>query len=428
MNGPTGFSVTVHQNEYLLDSGEEVEAVLTVVNREEGHDAKPSVAQVIVIDCSGSMGMPPAKLDSATQATAAAIDTLREGVPFAVIAGTHKANVVYPHTPRLMPATADTREAAKETVRQLGADGGTAIGRWLALAHQLFAGHQDKICHTILLTDGKDEHETEEDLDAALATCSGAFSCDARGVGADWQPDELRKIATELLGTWDLVREPSELEADFRAMTQRAMRKTVADVMLRLWTPRGAVVPLIQQVEPTIEDLTRRRVESGTRTGDYPIGAWGSEDRAYHLLVRLAPGQVGEELLAARASVVAQGEHGGGTEKLAQGLVRAVWTDDPELASRMDPTVAHYTGQEELHRGIQQALQARDAGDMDTASSWFRKAIERGKELGRSDTVTLIRAMFDPATGVVRGKDDREGQRLDAIDLDRKSSKTTPLR
>ena len=47
---------------------------------------------VIMVDCSGSMDYPPTKMRNARDATAAAIDTLRDGVAFAVIAGTHVAD------------------------------------------------------------------------------------------------------------------------------------------------------------------------------------------------------------------------------------------------------------------------------------------------------------------------------------------------
>ena len=35
--------------------------------------------------------------------------------------------------------------------------------------------------------------------------CEGRFICDCWGVGVQWRPDELRKIAGQLLGTADAV-------------------------------------------------------------------------------------------------------------------------------------------------------------------------------------------------------------------------------
>lgn len=42
---------------------------------------------IIIVDRSGSMGEPTAKMDQAREATSAAIDAIRDGVAFAVVAG-----------------------------------------------------------------------------------------------------------------------------------------------------------------------------------------------------------------------------------------------------------------------------------------------------------------------------------------------------
>ena len=92
-----------------------------------------------MVDCSGSMDYPPTKMRNARDATAAAIDTLRDGVHFAVIAGTHVAKEVYPAGGRLAVADATTRDQAKQALRKLSAGGGTAIGTWLRLADRLLS-------------------------------------------------------------------------------------------------------------------------------------------------------------------------------------------------------------------------------------------------------------------------------------------------
>ncbi len=160
------------------------------------------------------------------------------------------------------------------------------------------------IRHGILLTDGRNEHESPQDLRATLDACAGRFTCDARGVGTDWEVKEVTGIAAALLGTADIVADPAGLTADFRQMMEAAMGKEVADVGLRLWTPLGAEVGFVKQVAPTMADLTGRRTESGPRSGDYPTGSWGDESRDYHLCVRVPDAGVGREMLAARVSLI----------------------------------------------------------------------------------------------------------------------------
>jgi hypothetical protein len=377
-----------------------------------------------MVDCSGSMDYPSTKMSAARQATKAAIDAIREGVPFAVVAGTHVARMVFPNTEYLVPADASTRANAKAAVDRLTAGGGTAIGQWLALADRLFTGHEDAIRHAILLTDGKDEHESPSDLDLSIARCEGRFTCDCRGVGTDWVVAELRRIAAGLLGTVDIVADPSGLAADFRSMVESAMGKAVADVRLRLWSPQGATVKFVKQVAPNVADLTGKRLATGPLAGDYPTGAWGAESRDYHVCVAVRAGGVGDEMLAARASLVSI-DSSGQSEVLGQGLVRAVWTDDAALSTKMNRQVAHYTGQAELADAIQEGLEARKNGDFDTATAKLGRAVQLATESGNEETTKLLHKVVDiddPATGTVRLK--ARVNDADEMALDTRSSKT----
>jgi hypothetical protein len=419
------FSVSVYQNEYLSEGANEVNAIVTVTS--SGSTAGPSnarAAQVIMVDCSGSMDYPSTKMSAARQATKAAIDAIREGVPFAVVAGTHVARMVFPNTEYLVPADASTRAAAKAAVDRLTAGGGTAIGQWLALTDRLFTGHEDAIRHAILLTDGKDEHEQPADLDAAIARCEGRFTCDCRGVGTDWVVAELRRVAAGLLGTVDIVADPSGLAADFRTMVEGAMGKAVADVRLRLWSPQGATVKFVKQVAPSVTDLSGKRLQTGPLAADYPTGAWGAESRDYHVAVAVRAGSVGDEMLAARASLVAI-DSSGQAEVLGQGLIRAVWTDDAALSTKMNRQVAHYTGQAELADAIQEGLEARKNGDFDTATAKLGRAVQLAAQSGNEETAKLLNKVVDvddPATGTVRLK--ARVNDADEMALDTRSSKT----
>ncbi|WFB09547.1 VWA domain-containing protein [Streptomyces sp. LX-29] len=411
------FTVDVYQNEYLPEGGRDVNAIVTVTATGGGTtgglpiptdgEHTPDAAVAIMIDCSGSMDYPPTKMRNARDATAAAIDTLRDGVSFTVIAGTHKAEDVYPGDGRLAVAGPTTRARAKEALRRLSAGGGTAIGTWLRLADRVLATGDAPIRHGVLLTDGRNEHETPEELRAALDACAGRFTCDARGVGTDWDVKEVTGIASALLGSADIVADPSGLAADFTRMMETAMGKQVADVALRLWTPQGAEVVFVKQVAPTIEDLTDRRAEANARAGDYPTGSWGDESRDYHVCVRVPAADVGREMLAARVSLVLPAPDGGAPTPLAQQLVRVVWTDDMAASTRINQQVAHYTGQAELAQAIQQGLDARKAGDRDGATARLGRAVQLASALGNEDTAKLLSKVVDvvdAATGTVRLK------------------------
>ncbi|WP_329120485.1 vWA domain-containing protein [Streptomyces sp. NBC_01353] len=430
------FSVDVYQNEFLPEGGREVSAIVTVTSTGGGTSGGAALsgtgadaAVVIMVDCSGSMDYPPTKMRGARDATAAAIDALRDGTSFAVIAGTHVANEVFPGNGRLAVAGPATRGQAKDALRRLSAGGGTAIGTWLSLADRLLASAEVPIRHGILLTDGRNEHETPEDLRAALDACAGRFTCDARGVGTDWEVKEVTGIASALLGTADIVADPTGLSADFTIMMENAMGKEVADVALRLWTPVGVEISFVKQVAPTVEDLTSRRTEAPPRSGDYPTGSWGDESRDYHVCVRVPQAQIGQEMLAARVALIVPDPAGGTPQTLGQGLVRAVWTDDMVMSTSINPQVAHYTGQAELAQVIQQGLDARKSGDHDGATAKLGRAVQLAAASGNEDTAKLLSKVVDvvdAATGTVRLK--AKVAEADEMTLETRSTKTVRVK
>jgi von Willebrand factor type A C-terminal domain/von Willebrand factor type A domain len=404
------FKAELFQNPYLPAGGTVVDAVVTVTASGDGMvaagGAPPSVAQVIMIDCSGSMTSPYTKLTEAKKATMTAIDTLREGVPFAIVAGRGRADMVYPSSVQLVPANAQTREQAKSAVNRLNGSGGTAMGTWLTLANHLFARSTAEVKHAIMLTDGENQHETAEQLAMVLQACQGRFVCDTRGVGEGWKGTELLKIASALLGSADALEEPNQLVADFKAMTEKAMGKSIAEVNLRLWTPAGSNVRFVKQAWPHMEDLTSRRKDVSGRIGDYPTGAWGAEHRDYHVSIQVPANAVGEEMLAGRVSLVS------GDQVLAQSLVLANWTDDMALSTRINPRVAHYTGQAELAEAIQEGLAARDAGDVEKATAKLGRAVQIAEESGHTETAKLLGKVVDVVDarqGTVRLKQKVEG-------------------
>ncbi|POM24496.1 von Willebrand factor type A domain protein [Actinomadura rubteroloni] len=424
------FDISVDQNKYLPAGGTRVHAIVSV-EASGGAVAAPSgaAAEVIIIDTSGSMAYPATKLRSAVDAAVAAVDTLRDGVHFAIVAGNDTARMVYPATNELVKASEATRAKARAALRKLKAFGGTAIGSWLRLADELFDAHQDGVRHAILLTDGKNQHETDEELDAVLFRCGGRFVCDCRGVGTDWKVAELRRVASALLGSVDIVADPQDLVADFQAMTEAAMGKAVADVLLRVWTPQTATLTFVKQVMPSVEDLTGRRVPSGPQAGDYPLGAWGAESRDYHVCVEVAPNEVGKELRAAWVKLVVPGGAGQEEKVLASGNVLAAWTDDEAESTRINPRVAHYTGQAELADVIQQGLRAREEGDLATATARLGRAVQLADEAGNDPITALLRKVVDvedAATGTVRLK--RDVDKADEMSLDTRSTKTVRTR
>ena len=412
------YTAETFQNEFLALGASEVNAIVTVTSTgAEGGRRTSGATEIIIVDASGSM-QAEGRIGAARQAAKAAVECIDDGVSFAIIAGVSTAQQLYPQPGTLAVASAQTRAEALRAIDRLQASGGTAMGAWLLLAAQLFALRPGDIAHAILLTDG-DNGERYGYLESVLESIAGKFTCDCRGVGTNWKVSELRKIAGALLGTVDIVARPVDLTAAFQQMMTAAMGKTSADVQLKVWTPVNSTIRFVKQVEPQVADLTGKRVADGPRAGRYPLGSWGQESRDYHICVDVTAGAVGDEMLAARVSVVE------GDTVHAQCLVRAVWTEDTALSTRINRQVAHYTGQAELAEAIQSGLAAREAGDDRTATLKFGRAAQLAHASGNAATEELLAKVVeidDAVTGTVRLR--RRVNAEDEMALDTRSTKT----
>lgn len=421
------FTAAVYQNEFLPDGGTDVNAIVTVTCAgagTAGQSGGGAAGEIIIVDTSGSMG--PQTMAAAKQAAQAALAEILDGTWFAVIAGSDRAMLAYPQVssgPGLVQMDARTREEAKAAIGRFVGSGGTAIGTWLDLAGTLFAsvpGVTQK--HAILLTDGENREQPGA-LDAAIQRATGVFQCDCRGAGTDWQVEEVRRISQALLGTVDIIPEPSQMKAQFEEMMRSSMARGVSDAQLRVWAPQGAQVLFVRQVSPTVEDLTNRRVVVNPLTGGYPTGAWADESRDYHVAVRVAAKAIGQEQLAARVQVAL------GEDVVAQALVKATWSNNSELTARIDQQVAHYTGQTELASMIQEGLAAKAAGDAATATTKLGRAVQLAAETGNDEATSKLRKVVDI-------DDEREGtvrlkaavEKADEMALDTASTKTTRIK
>lgn len=421
------FTAEVFQNEFLAEGATDVHAIVRVTAAGAGTAmaGAPEAAEVIMIDTSGSMA--GASFAAAQQAAGVALDVIDDGTWFAIVAGSHVATRVFPY-PNAPNATvrmeAGARAEAKRAIARMRAGGGTAMSTWLQLADQLFATvpHGARR-HGILLTDGKNESEPPQQLSTTLQRLQGRFRVDARGVGSRYEVAEVRQIASALMGSDELIRDPSQIAASFEQMLGESMARGVAEAELRVWTPQGSQLLFVRQVSPKLDDLTLRKIVVNPLTSGFATGSWGDETREYHVAVRVGSKPVGAEQLAARVQLVVN------DQVQSAGLVKAMWSADANLTARINPEVAHYTGQAELAAAIQEGLAAKATGDEATATVKLGRAVQLAKETGNEEATTRLRKVVDIENedhGTVRLK--RNTDKLDEMALDTASTKTTRVR
>lgn len=407
MTDPTGFTLAVAQAEYLPIDQSDLHAVLYVGHT--GDEPPPDgsdVAEVLVVDCSSSMSWPPTKISAARQATAAAIDQLRDGTRFAVVAGTDLARQVYPPEQFTVVADRQTRAAAQRAVAGLQASGGTSIGRWLRFADDVLRQVPSTIRHVTLLTDGQNG-EPPATLRAALSRCRSTFTCDARGIGDDWNPKELMEIAEALRGTASAVRAEHELAGDFREIVERLMGKSVADLRIRITLSPFAEVRWIHQTFPTKLDLTDHMIRRDARTLEVPTGAWGDENREYELSLDVGVhGMLDVPMKAGRVELLTDSP----APPAAPLLLRR--TADRESVP-LEPSLMNTQMQQDLSIAVWDGCEAWHGNDHERAVREWAGAVRLARAVGDtkkllalSEVVTFDMAADGPVTlrpGVTRG-------------------------
>jgi hypothetical protein len=421
------FKVEAFQNRHLAPGATRVDAILSVTS---DADLKATGELVVgfILDKSGSMS--GARMESVTRAVVRAIELLDERARFFVVAFDGNAYVVS----REARATPEAKRHAAEVVTQLKAQGGTAMSTGLRAARTLFERIPDAIRRAVFLTDGKNEGEKAQPVAEELARCAGVFECDCWGVGTDWQVGEVQQIAAALLGKASLIPEPAGVDAAFRAAIERAKGMALKDVRLRLWTPQGATVRFVKQVNPTLDELTDRASAVSPQVRDYLTGSWAAgEARDFHLSLDVPPGALNEELLAVRPSLVyfeaARGAREGWIEreeKPAAGRVFARWTDETTLLSLGSSQVMHYVGQAELARSIHEGLLQQERGDEAGAAQSLGRAVRLAQSSHNSAmTQRLARVVdvVDAGRGTVRLK--RDVKKAATMELELESRTTS---
>jgi hypothetical protein len=420
------FKVEAFQNRHLAPGTARVDAILSVT---ADADLKATGELVVgfILDKSGSMT--GARMDSVARAVVRAIELLDERATFFVVAFDGSGYVVS----REARATPEAKRYASQVILQLQAQGGTAMSAGLRAARTLFERMPGAIRRAVFLTDGKNEGEKAQVVAEELGRCAGVFECDCWGVGTDWQVGEVQRIADALLGKASLIPEPGGVDAAFRAAIEQARGKALKDVRLRLWTPQGANPIFVKQVNPTIDDLTQQARVISPQVRDYLTGSWAAgESRDFHVAIAVRPGELNDEILAARPSLVyfeAARDAGGGwierEEKPAPGRVFARWTDETMLL-RASSQVIHYSMQAEAARSIHEGLLRQEQGDEAGAAQLLGRAMrlsQTSHNAAMTQRLARVVEVVDPGLGTVRLK--RDVKKAATMDLELESRTTS---
>ncbi|GAB2584694.1 VWA domain-containing protein [Streptomyces capparidis] len=440
--GPPGhggprLTLAVHagQEQYAPGSGPDVGVFLQVAAQGMSGAAAGLAhahSQVVIIDCSGSMAHPTfRKMGAARAAAAEAIGRLPDGVHFALIEGTGSARVIHPRgdpsAPATVAASPGTREAGRRAALAMNAYGGTRISAWLDLADRLLTARPDAAFrHALLLTDGRDEHDSAAELDRVLDRCAGRFTCDALGIGTDWDADQLRRIVTRLGGRAEHV----ELDGDgpdgarqrlsgvFRRVVGAATARALPRLTVRVRPAPHVHVTLFRQHHPALDDLTATAEHDGG-THAYPTGAWGDGERWYELRLRPdtgypAPGPGSSPPIA---EVWLEADTGD-VELPPPRRITVHWTDTSPPPTDLGGPSEHWHRYTELDRAAQDGSRALREGELDEAVRHLGRAVRLAHLLHDEEHLARLARLVvveDPAEGRVRVRSAPEPQHIESV-------------
>ena len=326
------------------------------------------------------------KMAAAKLAARGAIARIPNGVAFFVVAFNQGARLVVGTT----VASDATRARASKAVASIEANGGTSMASGLEAASDQFSSRPDAIRVCQFYTDG-DNGDREGVLESALEGLRGRFQCECRGIGEDWKPTQLLQIAEALMGTAKLVASGDDIAADLKETFDHAATRRAANVKLRLIVPpKMASIVRVQRVSPTVIDLTKDGIAVDERTFDYPTGAWSAEERDFHVVIEMKQaGAIGEQMRIARTALVI------GDKVEDQPAVTVTWSNDARMTTRIDPQVAHYTGQAELAAATRKGFEALEKGDQQEATVKLGKAMKLAQESGNEEATRRLGKVVD---------------------------------
>jgi hypothetical protein len=137
-------------------------------------------------------------------------------------------------------------------------------------------------------------------------------------------------------------------------------------------------------------DLTKEVIAIDDRTFDYPTGAWAVEERDFHVVIEMKQaGAVGEQMRILRTALVV------GDKVEDQPAVTVTWSDDVRMTTRIDPQVAHYTGQAELAAATREGFEALEKGDARKATVKLGRAISLAQASGNDEATRRLGKVVD---------------------------------
>ncbi len=264
-----GFKIEAFQNRYLVPGSARVDAIVSVTadpNIKSGGE----LVVGFIIDKSGSMA--GGRIEGVHHAVNRAISMLEDRTWFFVVAFDGNSYTIVRET----QASAESKAWAANQVMQIQAAGGTAMstgaparrGRSSSARPMRSAARSSSRTARTRARSPRPCATSSRAATASSSATAGASAPTGRWARCRSSP---RPCSARRRSS----RRRRASRPAFREAMAKASGKALKDVRLRLWTPQGASIGFVKQVNPTIEELTakaRAVSPAGARVHDRLLG------------------------------------------------------------------------------------------------------------------------------------------------------------
>lgn len=422
------FKLTNYYNPYLPVMSRKVDAIISIEAREvkETLSGIQQIKKAIIflIDTSGSMA--GSKIENAIKTLHTCIDLLDDSCHFCILTFSESTKTVFP----MEKSSVEAKEKAHKLVVDIGVYGGTKLSTPLNAASLIFRDYKGYLKIAYFVTEGNNSQSDIKNLNLALKRNKGEFNLSCWGLGTDWNPKELKRIADNFAGTAEAITAPNEMASKFQKSLCELFSKSILKATLKLQVPKTIRIKNIKQMSPEILDITEYLKTVDEKNYEISLGLWGQEIRDYHISFEVQPQAEGEEMMVCRPKITYISDN---EEKMFDGQrIVITWTSRADLSLKENEEVEHFKGQEELSITIRKGLDAKNMGYTEQATLLLAKAYKLANESGNDEATMRLKKVIevlDESEGTVRlrSNDKLENKAAD-LELDLSSTRTVRRR
>ncbi|HEY9853128.1 MAG TPA: VWA domain-containing protein [Leptolyngbyaceae cyanobacterium] len=337
----------------------------------------------LILDRSGSMGGRP--LETVKQAAGKLVEKLNPGDRLSVVAFDHRAKVLIPNQ------VINDPNSIKRQISQLRADGGTSIDEGLKLGiEEMAKGKKDTVSYAFLLTDGENEHGSNEKcLKLAHLAAGYNLTVNTLGFGSHWNQDILEQIADAGGGTLSYIERPDQAVEEFSRLFKRMQSVGLTNAYLLfdlLPKVRLAELKPVAQVSPDTIELP---VQPENNRWVVRLGDLMTEQERV-ILANLYVGQMPEGMQTVVRLQVRYDDPAQGKEKLLSEVISVEANFQRNYQPNINPEVQNSILALAKYRQTQIAETKLQQGDRSGAATMLQTAAKTALQMGDKSAATVL--------------------------------------